>query len=166
MKSKSYRAQQGEDRAHELCVFLGGDDTAVRISNALRRWGDVTSVSDLRSQYADGLKLHGEMNWPGHPLTDIRYIGEKAMERIKEKIEGKIEGPAVPLMDVPTASLIIRMELALMDEGIGAKALWDGGTNEAQQVDTAADDRAVLGQAVKVAGHLFHTYELREAGLL
>lgn len=162
MSNKSYRVQMNEDRAHELCVFLGGDDTAVRISNALRRWGDVTSVSDLRSQYADGLKLYGEMNWPGHPLTDIRYIGEKAMERIKEKIEG----PAAPLMDVRTASLIIRMELALTDEGIGAKALWDGGTNEAQQVDTAADDRAVLGQAVKVAGHLFHAYELREAGLL
>lgn len=162
MKSKRERTEAAGDRAHELCVFLGDDDVALRISRALRRWNDVTSVADLKAQYAAGVKTFGEMNWPGHPLTDIRYIGEKAMERIKEKIEG----PAAPLMDVRTASLIIRMELALTDEGIGAKALWDGGTNEAQQVDTAADDRAVLGQAVKVAGHLFHAYELREAGLL
>lgn len=162
MKNKRERTKAAEDRAHELCVFLGGDDAALRISRALRRWNDVTSVDDLKAQYADGVKTHGEMNWPGHPLMDIRLIGEKAMERIREKIEG----PAAPLMDVPTASLIIRMELALMDEGIGPKALWDGETNGAKPVDTSADDRAVLVQAVRVAGHLFHGYELREAGLL
>lgn len=163
MKSKRERTEAAGDRAHELCVFLGGDDVALRISRALRRWDDVTSVADLKAQYADGVKTYGEMNWPGHPLTDIRLIGEKAMERIREKIEG----PAAPLMDVPTASLIIRMELALMDQGIGPRGLeYVMSMTSDEAIDTTQDDRAVLAQAVKVAGHLFHGYELREAGLL
>lgn len=163
MKSKRERTEAAGDRAHELCVFLGGDDVALRISRALRRWNDVTSVADLKTQYAEGVKTYGEMNWPGHPLTDIRLIGEKAMERIREKIEG----PAAPLMDIQTASLIIRMELALCDEGIGPRDLWQvTSAITAEAVDTKDEDRAVLEQAVKVAGHLFTDYALREARLL
>ena len=163
MKSKRERTEAAGDRTHELCVFLGGDDVALRISRALRRWNDVTSVADLKAQYAEGCKTYGEMNWPGHPLTDIRLIGEKAMERIREKIEG----PAAPLMDEQTASLIIRMELALCDEGIGPHDLaYVTSATGAEAMNTPEDDRAVLKQAVKVAGHLFTDYALQEAGLL
>lgn len=163
MKSKRERTEAAGDRAHELCVFLGGDDVALRISRALRRWNDVTSVADLKAQYAEGVKAYGEMNWPGHPLTDIRLIGEKAMERIREKIEG----PAAPLMDVRTASLIIRMELALTDEGIGARDLRHVTSVISGEVeDTSEDDRAVLDQAVRVAGHLFLDSVLMDVGLL
>lgn len=52
------------------------------------------------------------------------------------------------------ASLIIRMELALVDEGIGPKR-------------PAPEDREVLEEAVRVAGHLFDEhYELWEANLV
>lgn len=45
------------------------------------------------------------------------------------------------------ASLIIRMHLALMDEGIGPRPPAGDGTVE--------EDAAVLEEAVRVAGHLF-----------
>lgn len=52
------------------------------------------------------------------------------------------------------ASLIIRMGMALADEGIGAK-------------DPAPEDEAVIDTALKVAGHLFDEhYELWETGLV
>jgi hypothetical protein len=148
-------ASHAEDRKHELFVFLGGDDFALKVSRALRYQDDIPSVEDLKRVWADPRLGAGY-------LIDIRLIGTKAIERIKEKIEG----PAAPVMDVPTASLIIRMELALRDEGIGPKVLWDGDTSEAQPIDTTQSDRAVLDQAVKVAGHLFNEYELQDAGLM
>jgi hypothetical protein len=61
------------------------------------------------------------------------------------------------------ASLIIRMELALADEGISARRpVVDG-----EYVDQSDADRAVLDEAVRVAGHLFDEhYDLWEAGLV
>lgn len=61
------------------------------------------------------------------------------------------------------ASLIIRMELALTDEGIGARRpVVDG-----EYVDQREADRAVLDEAVRVAGHLFdECYDLWDAGLI
>jgi hypothetical protein len=156
MSNKSYRVQMDEDRAHELCVFLGGDAVALRTSNALRRFGYVQSVEQLRDEYARGER-------PGYYLEDCPNIGPQAMQRIKEKIEG----PAVPLMDVRTASLIIRMELALTDEGIGARDLRHVTSLVSGEVeDTSEDDRAVLDQAVRVAGHLFLDSVLMDVGLL
>lgn len=152
MKSNKERTADMEDRAHELCVFLGGDAVALKISRALRCHGDITSVEGLRDEYGRSAPR------PGYYLEDIRLIGPQAIQRIKEKIEG----PPVPFMDVTTASLIIRMELALCDEGIGPEALF----LEDEAVSTAQGDRAVLKQAVRVAGHLFREYQLRDAGLL
>lgn len=74
-------------RSHELCVFLGGGTLALRTSNALRRDG-IDSVEELRRQYIEGAKVREETGWPEHPLTDIRLIGEKAMELIEEKLGG------------------------------------------------------------------------------
>jgi hypothetical protein len=52
------------------------------------------------------------------------------------------------------ASLIIRMEMALADEGISAK-------------NPAPEDAIVIATALKVAGHLFDEhYDLWEAGLI
>jgi hypothetical protein len=52
------------------------------------------------------------------------------------------------------ASLIIRMEMALADEGIGAK-------------NPSPEDSIVIATALKVAGHLFDEhYDLWEAGLI
>lgn len=52
------------------------------------------------------------------------------------------------------ASLIIRMEMALAEEGISAK-------------DPAPEDATVIATALKVAGHLFDEhYDLWEAGLV
>lgn len=61
------------------------------------------------------------------------------------------------------ASLIIRMELALADEGISARRpVVDG-----EHVDQPEADRAVLEEAVRVAGHLFDEhYDLWDAGLV
>ena len=61
------------------------------------------------------------------------------------------------------ASLIIRMELALTDEGISARRpVVDG-----EYVDQSDADRAVLEEAVRVAGHLFDEHhDLWEAGLV
>lgn len=65
-------------------------------------------------------------------------------------------------MNEQEASLIIRMHLALTDEGIGPKRpMGSGGP-----VPTAGD-AAVLAEAVRVAGHLFHGHwELWESGLV
>lgn len=61
------------------------------------------------------------------------------------------------------ASLIIRMELALTDEGIGPKQLVVDG----ERVDRSDEDRRVLEEAVRVAGHLFDEhYDLWDAGLI
>jgi hypothetical protein len=65
-------------------------------------------------------------------------------------------------MTEPEASLIIRMHLALTDEGIGPKHPTETGGS-----DPAAEDSAVLAEAVRVAGHLFHPHwELWESGLV
>ena len=156
MKSKRERTEAAGDRAHELCVFLGGDAVALRTSNALRRFGYIQSVEQLREEYARGER-------PGYYLEDCPNIGPQAMQRIKEKIKG----PAVPLMDEQTASLIIRMELALCDEGIPARNLRHV-TSLISDVSSTSpeDDRAVLDQAVRVAGHLFLDSVLMDVGLL
>lgn len=61
------------------------------------------------------------------------------------------------------ASLIIRMELALAEEGIGPKQLVVDG----ERIDQSDDDRRVLEEAVRVAGHLFDEhYDLWDAGLV
>lgn len=61
------------------------------------------------------------------------------------------------------ASLIIRMELALVDEGIGPKSLSING----KYVDPVEDDQRVLQEAVRVAGHLFDEHwDLWDAGLV
>ena len=52
------------------------------------------------------------------------------------------------------ASLIIRMEMALSDEGIGVR-------------NPAPEDATVIATALKVAGHLFDEhYDLWEHGLV
>ncbi|GAB2331730.1 hypothetical protein [Streptomyces variabilis] len=57
------------------------------------------------------------------------------------------------------ASLIIRMHLALLDEGIGPRPPTGKGTPE--------DDTAVLAEAVRVAGHLFDEHwDLWESRLI
>jgi len=156
MQSKSQRVRDADDRAHELCVFLGGDDVALKVSRLLRRFGYVKTIDELRDEYRRGPQ-------PGYYLLDVQGIGTKAIERIKEKIEG----PTPPVMDVPTASLIIRMELALTDEGIGPRDLWQvTSAITAEPVDTKHEDRAVLKQAVRVAGHLFTVSTLQDAGLM
>lgn len=61
------------------------------------------------------------------------------------------------------ASLIIRMEMALADEGIGPKHLVVDG----KYVMPDEDDKAVLSEAVRVAGHLFDEhYDLWDIGLV
>lgn len=61
------------------------------------------------------------------------------------------------------ASLIIRMELALTYEGIGPKQLYVDG----KYVDPVEEDRRVLQEAVRVAGHLFDEhYDLWDADLV
>ena len=149
------KKEKEEGYAHELCVFLGGDDMAFRISNALRRSQEILTVLDLKATWSDP-RLGQDY------LCDIRWIGEKAIDRIREKIDG----PMPPVMDEDTASWIIRAHMALSDKGIGPARQWDGETNGAQPVDTPETDRRVIEQAVKVAGHLFDGYLLQEAGLL
>jgi hypothetical protein len=62
----------------------------------------------------------------------------------------------------PEASLIIRMHLALTDEGIGPKRRAFSG----DPVDPAVDE-AVLAEAVRVAGHLFDEHlDLWDSGLI
>lgn len=65
-------------------------------------------------------------------------------------------------MTEPEASLIIRMHLALTDEGIAPKRRATGGV----PVDPAVDS-AVLAEAVRVAGHLFDEhFDLWDSGLV
>ncbi|MEU9670397.1 hypothetical protein AB0E25_33455 [Streptomyces bobili] len=61
------------------------------------------------------------------------------------------------------ASLIIRQNLALADEGIGPRrAVVDG-----EYVDQSEADSKVLDEAVRVAGHLFDEhYDLWDAGMV
>lgn len=156
MIRKSWKKEKEEGYAHELCVFLGGDDMAFRISNALRRSQEVLTVVDLKATWSDP-RLGPDY------LCDIRMIGGKAIDRIREKIDG----PMPPVMDERAASWIVRSHLSLTDWGLGPRDLtYSTGMTSAEAVDTTADDRAVVEQAVKVAGHLFDDYLLREAGLL
>jgi hypothetical protein len=65
-------------------------------------------------------------------------------------------------MNEQTASLIIRQNIALGDEGIGpARREVDG-----QWADDSAADNLVIAEAVRVAGHLFSEYQLVESGLI
>jgi hypothetical protein len=65
-------------------------------------------------------------------------------------------------MDEQTASLIIRMAMALSDEGIGPLCAMSDG----ERVDTSTADTAVLTDAVRVAGKHFTTFQLWDAGLI
>lgn len=66
-------------------------------------------------------------------------------------------------MTEQTASLIIRMQLALIDEGIGPKRPVVNG----QYVDQSEADKAVRDEAVRVAGHLFDEhFDLWDFGLV
>lgn len=61
------------------------------------------------------------------------------------------------------ASLIIRMEMALADEGIGPKHLVVDGA----YVMPHEADKEVLNEAVRVAGHLFDEhFDLWDCGLV
>jgi hypothetical protein len=65
-------------------------------------------------------------------------------------------------MTEPEASLIIRMHLALSDEGIGPKR----STRNGESVPPEAD-ASVLAEAVRVAGHLFDEhFDLWDSGLV
>ncbi|MEU0950474.1 hypothetical protein ABZ379_48825 [Streptomyces canus] len=60
------------------------------------------------------------------------------------------------------ASLIIRMHLALSDEGIGPKRSTSNGSSV-----TPETDAAILAEAVRVAGHLFDPhFDLWDSGLV
>lgn len=66
---------------HELCQFLGADMMALKISNALRRSGEVLTVEDLRDAWT-------RERGPEY-LLDLRWIGSGSLDRIREKIEGE-----------------------------------------------------------------------------
>jgi hypothetical protein len=60
------------------------------------------------------------------------------------------------------ASLIIRMHLALSDEGIGPKRSTRNGGSVTPEMDAS-----VLAEAVRVAGHLFDAhFDLWDSGLV
>lgn len=73
MKNKRQLDEDTADRADPLCVFLGSDDTALRIFRALERDGILT-VTELRSAY--------RLDW----VRDARGIGPAAMNRIRDKL--------------------------------------------------------------------------------
>lgn len=56
-------------------------------------------------------------------------------------------------MNVNVASFLIRCQIAMVDEGIGPR-------------DAVPQDRAVLAEAVEVAGHLFDEHELWDVGII
>ena len=61
------------------------------------------------------------------------------------------------------ASLIIRMYLALADEGIGPKRM----SRDGERVDTSQEDDTVFDEAVRVGGHLFDEhFDLWDSGLV
>lgn len=60
------------------------------------------------------------------------------------------------------ASLIIRQHIALTDEGIGPAPIYVGD----ERVTPVEDDNRVLDEAVRVAGHLFEEWRLKDCGLV
>lgn len=73
MKNERQRDEDTTDRADPLCLFLGGDDTALRIFRKLERDG-IFSVDLLRHAY--------RLDW----VRDVRGVGPVAMARIREKL--------------------------------------------------------------------------------
>lgn len=69
--------------------------------------------------------------------------------------------PAPILMDLPTATLIIRMKAAMMEEGIGPDTPEGLATSSSNWGDDP-EVVAVLSRAYEVAGHLFTTQYLYE----
>jgi hypothetical protein len=56
-------------------------------------------------------------------------------------------------MDIPTASLILRQHMRLIDEGVGPR-------------DPQPHDAAVLAEAVRRAGHMYTTAQLHDFRLV